>query len=1081
MIRRTAKIALEILGALLAGLALLVGFVTWRLTNEGPIHLGFLKPYVEDTLNRPGADYQFAIEDTVLSWAGWERTIDVRAVGVRVLDRQGRKLVQVPELSFGLSGAALARGLVAPSRIEIFGPDIRIVRNKEGNFEFGSNVIGENAGDKNGGVESGGDASGVFLRSVLDELLASPDPEKKTGYLTEAAITDAKISVIDRRTLDNWSIDRLRLTFRRSESGVNGSMDATLPQFGDPASMTGSINLPATRESFYLDLQVGNLSASALARLEPGLSSLRQADIDLRGRLRMEVGLDGELGEAVFSMEGGEGRLAMPGVMKEPLPIKALSADGTVDRSKDMISLASLRLDLDGPALELKGDVDGFLSGKASDAGAPKLAATLTGGGIDWSKIDNWWPSGAAEDTRGWLIPNITKGRVDDIHGELILRLPVQEGGPVVVEKLTAAFKTTELTVHYLRPLPPIENGIADAVITDKDFSADIKGGNVGDLKITGGKVHITGLDQEDQFVSVGGDVIGPVADALQLLDHPRLGYAQKLGLDPAGGTGEAQTQLQFDFPAEKDLSFAQVKIGVHAQLANLGLKNAMFGQDVTEGALELALTQEGMKINGPLKFGGIPLELQWLENFYDDPRFESQLRAIGTTTTEQRKQFGYDLGDMIDGPMHADLTYTRFADDKSRLDAIMDLTEAQTKLDFVKWRKDPGIAGEATATVQMVAGKITEVSNFRIAAGDLTTAGSLAFAEGGPKELTLPSVKAGRTALTDVTASFEGDWINVRIGGGDIDVEPWMAEDETPKDEAQIIAEENEPQIPFRVTAEHLASARTGEGRLLKDVSVKLVHDPYWWDVIDVEATLSSGAPLRLVYAPAENGIHRLNATTPDGGEALRALDIYDSIVGGELKIEGKVKDSEPGRPLKGKLESTSFRLVNTPFFVRFLSVAALTGLADALTGEGFYFDGATARFSKKGGRIEVKKFRTAGPSIGLTSSGTIDLDRHNINLEGVLVPAYALNSILGNIPVLGDLLQGGSGEGLFSATYRISGSLGEPQIDVNPWAALAPGLLRDLFTSNNEEEDEEEDGAADAEKETSSAPKPNSGGHKN
>jgi hypothetical protein len=252
----------------------------------------------------------------------------------------------------------------------------------------------------------------------------------------------------------------------------------------------------------------------------------------------------------------------------------------------------------------------------------------------------------------------------------------------------------------------------------------------------------------------------------------------------------------------------------------------------------------------------------------------------------------------------------------------------------------------------------------------------------------------------------------------------------------------------------------RIAEDRSLGNVKVELYHDPLWWDVIDLTATLPGGAPLTLSYRPAEGGIHLLAVDTTDGGAALRALDIYDSIKGGTLKITGKVKDDEPRRPLRGRLEAGSFRLLNTPFFVRFLSVAALTGLIDALSGEGFYFDGATARFTKTAGLIEVRRFRSAGPSIGLTSKGNIDLDRQKIDLEGVIVPAYALNSILGNIPLLGPLLQGGEGEGLFSATYRIVGDLGEPEIDVNPWAALAPGFLRGLFT--DEIGDEEDSGGA-------------------
>ena len=37
-----------------------------------------------------------------------------------------------------------------------------------------------------------------------------------------------------------------------------------------------------------------------------------------------------------------------------------------------------------------------------------------------------------------------------------------------------------------------------------------------------------------------------------------------------------------------------------------------------------------------------------------------------------------------------------------------------------------------------------------------------------------------------------------------------------------------------------------------------------------------------------------------------------------------------------------------------------------------------------------------------------------------------------------------------MFSATYKIAGDLNEPKIDVNPWAALAPGFLRGLFTED-------------------------------
>ena len=124
----------------------------------------------------------------------------------------------------------------------------------------------------------------------------------------------------------------------------------------------------------------------------------------------------------------------------------------------------------------------------------------------------------------------------------------------------------------------------------------------------------------------------------------------------------------------------------------------------------------------------------------------------------------------------------------------------------------------------------------------------------------------------------------------------------------------------------------------------------------------------------------------------------------------------------------------------LRRVRVATITGVVDAVTGEGFLFGGAEGRFTKTRGNIELTRFRSAGPSVGMTAQGQIDLDRNLINVKGTLVPAYAINSVLGNIPLIGSIIQGGEGEGLFAATYAVTGNLDEPKIDVNEWSALAP-----------------------------------------
>ncbi len=75
------------------------------------------------------------------------------------------------------------------------------------------------------------------------------------------------------------------------------------------------------------------------------------------------------------------------------------------------------------------------------------------------------------------------------------------------------------------------------------------------------------------------------------------------------------------------------------------------------------------------------------------------------------------------------------------------------------------------------------------------------------------------------------------------------------------------------------------------------------------------------------------------------------------------------------------------------------------------------------------------------------MDRHRQEIHVNGVMVPAYALNSLLGKVPIVGGILTGGSGEGVFALTYRVEGDLDDPQVTINPLSALAPGILRKMF----------------------------------
>jgi hypothetical protein len=83
----------------------------------------------------------------------------------------------------------------------------------------------------------------------------------------------------------------------------------------------------------------------------------------------------------------------------------------------------------------------------------------------------------------------------------------------------------------------------------------------------------------------------------------------------------------------------------------------------------------------------------------------------------------------------------------------------------------------------------------------------------------------------------------------------------------------------------------------------------------------------------------------------------------------------------------------------------------------------------------------------LGLTGTGAYDIRTDNLDVDGVVAPSPGLNSMLGNLPIVGNLFVSRHGEGVFGMTYSINGHAAQPHVMVNPVSALTPGILRRIF----------------------------------
>ena len=237
---------------------------------------------------------------------------------------------------------------------------------------------------------------------------------------------------------------------------------------------------------------------------------------------------------------------------------------------------------------------------------------------------------------------------------------------------------------------------------------------------------------------------------------------------------------------------------------------------------------------------------------------------------------------------------------------------------------------------------------------------------------------------------------------------------------------------------------------RALANVAGALVFDGRLWSRMELRAALDGGGSLKLDLRPG-NGRRSLKIQSDDAGAVLRTFDLYDEVIGGKLLVEGVYQDHEPKQPLAGRATIRDFRVSNTPVLARLLSFASLTGFLELLTGEGLAFRRLHAPFVDRGGVIAVTDAWAHGP-LGFTASGALDTNASTIDLSGTILPVGVLNSVLGQLPIIGELLTGGEeGGGVVAIDYSVRGGIDDPAVKINPLSALAPGFVKKFLRTRD------------------------------
>jgi hypothetical protein len=208
------------------------------------------------------------------------------------------------------------------------------------------------------------------------------------------------------------------------------------------------------------------------------------------------------------------------------------------------------------------------------------------------------------------------------------------------------------------------------------------------------------------------------------------------------------------------------------------------------------------------------------------------------------------------------------------------------------------------------------------------------------------------------------------------------------------------------------------------------------------VSAAMDSGAVLTLEVTPRDDDVAVLGEIG-NVGEAASILLGTNDLRGGTAKVVGKLEPGGADLILTAK----NLRVARVPVLAQILTLGSLSGVANTLNGEGIAFAEVSAPMTLEGSVLTLRDARATGEALGLTTHGTINLAAGTMDLSGGMAPAYALNSAVGRVPVLGALMISRQGEGVFGLTYSAKGPVKAPRVFVNPLSLATPGMLRRVF----------------------------------
>jgi len=1003
-----------------------------------PINLDFARDTVLSQAESflPGWQINYGSAEIGWDWAAVRPWVSIE--DIELIDRRNRLTAAIPALHVDVSFTGVLSGLslaqVRAVKAQVLVTDLAGFSDTTDGSVFSDLLLGEGVPRP----EIFRPVSEAFSRFTARLLENAPRLEsiKFEGFHVELERGEGLSNV-------SFTAPLFRLARNRDQLSLSAHVDAII------ANSPTRLRVSGSADPFAGDLSVSlGFSENSVAHLaeqgglpEPFTFMHFPVDVDLT----LDMAASDGLRAARLDLAVGEGYLYDASAFPERSPVDYGVFTAVYDPIEQILAVDEVDLSVGGN-LVLGNGLVYWLEGYDN----PGVQLKLTANDVSVEDVQKYWPikrfpDGRPRGARAWIEQHMLGGIAKDVVFDINLN-PDGTSPYFANSFFELRFGFEEIATHFLRSMPPIREATGSAVLNRQHFDITLDSGQLEGMDVSGTKahmydIHIRGEGQGQFDLKLDGTV----SKVLEILSNSPTHLDQRINMDLNRIAGNAKVSGRLSLPLINGMPRDAVRYSIFADITDGAVSDLLRGDGLSAAALELKVNNDSLSAAGTGNVNGVPLTLYWSEDFEagrEDEKADTSLLVLsGNFDEKDLAALNVDVSNYLKGQSVGEATFLGRNFDFRVGYFSAEASAASLTMPQFGWEKEPGMPANINGTVYFH-GPSVRIDHLTLSGETMDATVTVNWPGSDRREFDalFEARKLGNSSFSaDIKGHASGD-VQVVVEGSYLDISG-LLEDKV-GDDAQASADADEGKVDLSLKADKL--------ELLNNVVLEKVEGKMLFEGEPKLFALSGSTKFGLTtirISPSIDETRPITIDSADGGALLRGLGLFAHMDGGAMTLEGMTDGWGPSLSLSGQMEVEDSRLIAKNRLGRKVTEGVISGLDDYLDGGTLDLDVVEFPFTYREGLLDISKVKANGPSMGMTMEGQIEAKAGKINVNGVVVPAYGLNSLLGKIPLVGGLFTGGDGKGLFGVSYRVKGSTEAPNVTVNPLSGLAPGFLRVLF----------------------------------